>query len=157
MVSKLSVGMLRFFGWENSAFWPGSVAFIPHSLARRAESVRGMGGKIPSAWLSTGNDRVTNANVRPRARICKRLRRPGIDSVVLIPPDYVARRAGTTNRVVVPARQAGNRVSTEVTFWPSAEYGSDFRCNSGEIPQKLQNCAEITSEVKKFRGIPWTP
>jgi hypothetical protein len=36
------------------------------------------------------------------------------------------------------------RVSTEVTFWHSAEYGSDFRHNSGEI----------TSEVKKFRGIP---
>jgi hypothetical protein len=31
-----------------------------------------------------------------------------------------------------------------VTFWHSAEYGSDFRLNSGEI----------TSEVKKFRGIP---
>ncbi len=26
-----------------------------------------------------------------------------------IPPAYVAWRAGTTNRVVVPARQAGNR------------------------------------------------
>jgi hypothetical protein len=39
---------------------------------------------------------------------------------------------------------AKSRVSTEVTFWHSAEYGSDFRYNSGEI----------TSEVKKFRGIP---
>jgi len=50
------------------------------------------------------------------------------------------------------------RVSTEVTFWHSAEYGSDFRCNSGEIPRNSaefrRNCAEITSEVKKFRGIP---
>ncbi len=35
------------------------------------------------------------------------------------------------------------RVSTEVTFWHSAEYGSDFRLNSGEIPR---NSAE-------FRGI----
>ncbi len=39
-----------------------------------------------------------------------------------------------------------------MTFWHSAEYGSDFRLNSGEI----------TSEVKKFAefrvgGIPWTP
>ena len=51
-------------------------------------------------------ERIT---LRPRARICKRLRRPGIDSEVSIPPAYVARRAGTTNRVVVPARQAGNR------------------------------------------------
>jgi hypothetical protein len=44
-----------------------------------------------------------------RVRICKRLRSPGIDSSESIPPAYVACRAGTTNRVVVPARQAGNR------------------------------------------------
>ncbi len=44
-----------------------------------------------------------------RARICKHLRSPGIDSKKLIPPAYVAWRAGTSNRVVVPARQAGNR------------------------------------------------
>ncbi len=31
------------------------------------------------------------------------------DSEELIPPAYVACRAGTTNRTVVPARQAGNR------------------------------------------------
>ncbi len=37
-----------------------------------------------------------------RARICKRLRRPGIDSEDSIPPAYVAWRAGTTNRVVLP-------------------------------------------------------
>ncbi len=52
----------------------------------------------------------------------------------------------------------GGRVSTEVTFWHSAEYGSDFRLNSGEIPRNSaefrRNWAEITSEVKKFRGIP---
>jgi hypothetical protein len=44
------------------------------------------------------------------ARICKRLRRPGIDSEDSIPPAYLAWRASTTgNRVVVPASQAGNR------------------------------------------------
>jgi len=43
------------------------------------------------------------------ARICKRLRRLGIDSEDSIPPAYVAWRAGTTNRVVLPASQAGNR------------------------------------------------
>jgi hypothetical protein len=50
--------------------------------------------------------------VDTRARICKRLRRPGIDSEDSIPPAYGALRAGMTNRVVavgVPARQAGNR------------------------------------------------
>ena len=44
-----------------------------------------------------------------RARICNRLWSPGIDSEKSIPPAYVAFRAGTTNRVVVPASQAGNR------------------------------------------------
>ncbi len=44
-----------------------------------------------------------------RARICKRLRSPGIDSEGAIPPAYVARLAGTANRVVLPACQAGNR------------------------------------------------
>jgi hypothetical protein len=41
-----------------------------------------------------------------RPRICKRLRSPGIDSEESIPPSYVAWRAGTTNRVIVPGRQA---------------------------------------------------
>ncbi len=44
-----------------------------------------------------------------RARICKRLRSLGIDSEESISPAYVAWWSGTTNRVVVPARQAGNR------------------------------------------------
>ncbi len=39
-----------------------------------------------------------------RARICKRLRSPVIDSNESIPPAYVARRASTSNRVVVPSR-----------------------------------------------------
>ncbi len=44
------------------------------------------------------------------ARIFKRLWSPGIDSKELIPPAYVAWRAGTTNRVVVQARQSKNRL-----------------------------------------------
>ncbi len=43
------------------------------------------------------------------ARICKFLRSPRIDSKESIPPAYVAWRAGTSNRVVLPARHAGNR------------------------------------------------
>ncbi len=43
------------------------------------------------------------------ARVCKRLRRPGIDPKESIFPAYVAWRAGTSNRVVEPARLAGNR------------------------------------------------
>jgi hypothetical protein len=45
-----------------------------------------------------------------RARICKRLRSPGIDSEESIQSAYVAWRAGTTNRVVVPVHQAENRL-----------------------------------------------
>jgi hypothetical protein len=54
-----------------------------------------------------------------RARICKRLRSPGIDSEESIPPAcYIACRAGTLNRFVVPVRQAGNR------FWaPLYKFG----------------------------------
>ncbi len=48
-----------------------------------------------------------------RARIWKGLRSPGIDFEESIPesipPTYVAWRAGTINRVAVPARQTGNR------------------------------------------------
>jgi hypothetical protein len=44
-----------------------------------------------------------------RARICKRLWSPEIDYEESISPAYTACRAGTTNRVVVPARRAGNR------------------------------------------------
>ncbi len=42
-------------------------------------------------------------------RIYKRLRSPKIDSKEPIPQAYVVWRAGTSDRVVVPARQAGNR------------------------------------------------
>jgi hypothetical protein len=44
-----------------------------------------------------------------RARICKRLRSPRVDSEESISSAYVAWRVSTTNRVFVPARQAGNR------------------------------------------------
>jgi hypothetical protein len=48
-------------------------------------------------------------NSHPRAEpvFYKRLRSPGIDSEESIPPAYVAWWVGTSNRVVVPARQAG--------------------------------------------------
>jgi hypothetical protein len=40
-----------------------------------------------------------------RARICKRFWSPGIDSEELIPAAFVVWRAGTTNKVVLPARR----------------------------------------------------
>jgi hypothetical protein len=42
-----------------------------------------------------------------------------------------------------------DRVSTEVTFWHSAEYGSDFRCNSGEIPRNSEEFRGISPELRR--------
>jgi hypothetical protein len=42
-----------------------------------------------------------------------------------------------------------DRVSTEVTFWHSAEYGSDFRCNSGEIPRNSAKFRGISPELRR--------
>ncbi len=44
---------------------------------------------------------------------------------------------------------AGTRVSTEVTFWHSAEYGSDFRLNSGEIPRNSAEFRGISPELSR--------
>jgi hypothetical protein len=44
-----------------------------------------------------------------RAHICKHLESPGIDSEESILPAYVSWLASTTNKVIVPTRQAGNR------------------------------------------------
>ncbi len=73
-----------------------------------------------------------------RARICKCLWSPGIDSEEAIPPLYLARRAGTSNRVVVPARQAENRflgslkglqIRAQRTFLPASNlwFGNNKR------------------------------
>jgi hypothetical protein len=43
------------------------------------------------------------------ARICKRLKSPGIYFKESIPTASVGWRAGTSNGVTIPARQAGNR------------------------------------------------
>ncbi len=48
------------------------------------------------------------------------LRSPGIHSNESIPPTYVAGGAGTSNRVVVPARQAGTRF---LGFWKCLQIG----------------------------------
>ncbi len=58
---------------------------------------------------SAESRRVWHGILEHRARICKRLWSPGIDSEEVISPAYVAWRAGTTNRVIVPSREAGNR------------------------------------------------
>ncbi len=45
--------------------------------------------------------RLTLPTLKPRTRICIRLRSPGINFEESIPPAYVAWRAGTTNRVFI--------------------------------------------------------
>jgi hypothetical protein len=73
------------------------------------------------------------------ARICKRLRSPGIDSKKPIPPALVARRAGTSNRVVAPARQAGNQflgslkglqIRAQISGAPCAALSQQFSSSS---------------------------
>jgi hypothetical protein len=43
----------------------------------------------------------------------------------------------------------GSRVSTEVTFWHSAEYGSDFRLNSGENTRNYAEFRGISPELSR--------
>ncbi len=52
---------------------------------------------------------IDSASLCSRARICKRLWSPEIDSEKSIPPAYVVWQTGTTKRVLVSTRQAGNR------------------------------------------------
>jgi hypothetical protein len=52
-------------------------------------------------------------------------------------------------RTIDPRPRAVIRVSTEVTFWHSAEYGSDFRRNSGEIPRNSAEFRGISPELRK--------
>jgi hypothetical protein len=50
------------------------------------------------------------------ARICKRLRNPGINSKESLPPAYVARPAGTTNRVILTYRQGTCRLEESIPW-----------------------------------------
>ncbi len=63
-----------------------------------------------STCLATRGGRGVSQHSAASASICKRLRRPGINSEDSIPPAYVTWRAGTKNIVVVPARQAGESI-----------------------------------------------
>ncbi len=67
-----------------------------------------------------------------RARNCKRLISPGINSEESIPSAYVAWRAGTKHRVVVPARQAWNRFLGSINgLQIRAQLRSYFRIGHG--------------------------
>jgi hypothetical protein len=62
-----------------------------------------------------GDRKQNKLRLLTRARICKRLRSPGIYSSESIPPPYVTWRAGTSKSTVVPARQARNRFLGSLT------------------------------------------
>ena len=69
-------------------------------------------------------------NMKYRARICKRLWSPGIDSEESISPAYVACCAGKKNRDIVPASQAGNRFLVSFAGLQIINSGSGFTHNS---------------------------
>jgi hypothetical protein len=74
--------------------------YRPAKLHRLTESIPGL---------------IKSLENRHRARTCKRLRSPGIDSKESVAPTYVAWRAGTSNKVVAPARLSGNRFLCSLT------------------------------------------
>jgi hypothetical protein len=75
------------------------------------------------------------------ASICKCLRSPGIDSKESIPPAYVAWRAGTSNRVVVPARPGWESIPGLLKRFTNSGSGYlGWRINSSEsIPGLLKS------------------
>ncbi len=84
---------------ERDSIWAMMVARILSKFLLSFKVVGETKRILDTFRVSTGN----------RARICKRLRSPGIDFKESIPPAYETWRASTSNEVVVPAPQAGNR------------------------------------------------
>jgi hypothetical protein len=78
---------------------------IPHLLVLNIHSIY----LQQNIHIRTFRRTIISTGTHYWARICKRLWNPEIGSDGSIPPSYVACRAGTTNRVVVQARHAGNR------------------------------------------------
>jgi hypothetical protein len=83
-----------------------------------------------------------------RARICKRLRSPGIHSEDSIPPAYVAWRSGKTNRVVAPTCQAGNRFLGSLKVKRFTNTGSDEKGQQGNYVSQalIFICQKILSQ-----------
>ncbi len=97
--------------------------------------------------------------MQSRACICKRLWSPGIDSEELGPPAHVDWRASTTNRVIIPAGQAGNRFFTNTDsvwyrtcckgFWVLEQPISGRRYNTIQIHTTLRSFAISFCEVEE--------
>jgi hypothetical protein len=126
------------WNWDSPTSLPAGEAFLqslelglPHPFTRRrvCPPPFGPGGGHTrlrlKGWGSPNSNEVTYTvvlyiykyctlcrDVSPRANICKCFKSQAIDSASL---QYVACPAGTTNRVVVPARQAGNHFLGSLT------------------------------------------
>jgi hypothetical protein len=73
-----------------------------HCLSSTAKTTRPF-ADVPTAFDPAG----LNIHITTRARNCKRLWSPGIDSEESISLAHVAWRASTTNRIFIPARTNG--------------------------------------------------
>jgi hypothetical protein len=104
-----------------------------------------------------------------RARICEGLWSPGIDSEESMPLAYVAWRAGTTYRVVVTVRQAGNRFlhglllkGSTYGLWclrQQLQYIQDawqlypnVSCSQDGSFAKDDKCVQVTQKENMFQG-----
>ncbi len=93
---------------ENPGSYPITFSFIYTVTLRQLLKIDDCAKNDPSYYFLTAN--VIAMGLKwIWARICKRLWSPGIDSEESMLLAYVAWRAGTTNRIVVPVLQAGNR------------------------------------------------
>jgi hypothetical protein len=91
------------------------------------------------------------------ARICKRLRSLGIDFNESILPAYVAWLAGTSNRVVVPTSQAGNRFLGYLTFTNSAQMSFRYtHKTSGFKTSGFKTSGFKTSETSGLQNVRFT-
>ncbi len=110
---KLSIVLRPLNTWYLTGWicaWAGwSVLPAPGAEVSLSACSSARPGAVKSMKISSRDQLTTSAVALFWARICKRLISIGIDSKVSIPPAYIAWWAGTSNRVAVPARQAGNR------------------------------------------------
>jgi hypothetical protein len=86
-----------------------------------------------------------------RGRICKRFRSPRISYKESIPLAYVACRAGTSYRVVVPARQAGNRLLGSLKGFEIRAQGWFSWRPDPRADNKLEGRANVSSGAPQKR------
>jgi hypothetical protein len=83
--------------------------YLGRRISSRAKTIQMSSLTNQNHKLSTTQIWYFKTFKEPRARINKRIWSPGINPKELIPPAYLAWRAGTSNMIVVPSRLAGNQ------------------------------------------------